>query len=48
MKRHIYLRMKSVPEAREIFLSRFDLRNLLPPEEILTVAAMGRVTAKPV
>ena len=48
MKRHIYLRMKSVPEAREIFLSRFDLKNLLPPEEIATVAARGRVTAAPV
>ena len=48
MKRHIYLRMKSVPEAREIFLSRFDLKNLLPPEEIPTVAARGRVTAAPV
>jgi molybdopterin molybdotransferase/putative molybdopterin biosynthesis protein len=48
MQRHIYLRMKSVPEAREIFLSRFDLKNLLPPQEILTVAARGRVTAAPV
>ena len=25
MKRHIYLNMKSVEEAREIFLARFDL-----------------------
>ena len=33
MKRHIYLRMKSVPEAREIFLSRFDLNNFLPPKK---------------
>ena len=48
MKRHIYLRMKSVPEAREIFLSRFDLKNLLSPEEISTVAARGRVIATPV
>ena len=48
MKRHIYLRMKSVPEAREIFLSRFDLKNLLAPEELPTVAARGRVTATPV
>ena len=39
MKRHIYLRLKSVPEAREIFLSRFDLKSILPPEEIPTVAA---------
>ncbi len=45
MKRHIYLRMKSVTEAREIFLSRFDLNTMLPPEEIATVGARGRVTA---
>ena len=48
MKRHIYLRMKSVAEAREIFLSRFDLTAMLPPEEIATVSARGRVTAEPV
>jgi putative molybdopterin biosynthesis protein len=40
--------MKSVAEARELFLSRFDLKTLLPPEEILTTAARGRVTAAPV
>lgn len=48
MKRHIYLRMKSVDEAREIFLSRFDLNAMLAPEEIPTAAARGRVTAAPV
>jgi putative molybdopterin biosynthesis protein len=48
MKRHIYLRMKSVDEARELFLSRFDLPALLAPEEVPTVAARGRVTATPV
>jgi putative molybdopterin biosynthesis protein len=48
MKRQIYLRMKSVTEAREIFLSRFDLKGMLPPEEVATVAARGRVTAAPV
>ena len=36
MKRHIYLNMKSVEEAREIFLARFDLDTYLPPEEIPT------------
>ena len=30
MKRHIYLKMKTVEEAREIFLSRFDLDGFLP------------------
>ena len=48
MKRHIYLKMKTVAEAREIFLSRFDLDGFLPPEEIRTVEALGRVTAAPV
>ncbi len=48
MKRHIYLNMKPVDEAREIFLTRFDLDTYLPPEEIPTAAALGRVTAAPV
>ncbi|MFZ2088631.1 MAG: molybdopterin biosynthesis protein [Desulfobaccales bacterium] len=48
MKRHIYLRMKSVTEAREIFFSRFDLQGMLPPEEIATAKARGRVTSAPV
>ena len=48
MKRHIYLNMKSVEEAREIFLARFDLDTYLSPEEIPTAAALGRVTAAPV
>ncbi|MGQ9689541.1 MAG: molybdopterin biosynthesis protein [Desulfobaccales bacterium] len=48
MKRRIYLQMKSPEEARELFLSRFDLKNHLPPEEIPTPAARGRITAAPV
>jgi putative molybdopterin biosynthesis protein len=48
MKRHNYTQMKSVTEAREILLSRFDLNAMLPPEEIPTMAARGRVTAAPV
>ena len=48
MKRHIYLKMKTVEEARELFLSRFDLDGFLPPEEIATSEALGRVTAAPV
>jgi len=47
MKRHIYLRMESPEKARELFLSRFDLAAMLPPEEIPTAAARGRVTASP-
>ncbi len=48
MKRHIYLRMKTVAEAREMFLSRFDLNGLSGSEEIPTAAARGRVTAAPI
>ena len=48
MKRHIYLKMKTVAEARELFLSRFDLDTFLPPEEVPTTQALGRVTAAPV
>lgn len=48
MKRHIYLKMKPLVEARELFLSRFDLDNCLPPEEIPVVEALRRVTAAPV
>jgi len=48
MKRHIYLKMKTVAEAREVFLSRFDLDTFLPPEEIPATQALGRVTAAPV
>ncbi len=47
MKRRIYLHMESPEKARELFLSRFDLPNLLAPEEIATAAARGRVTAAP-
>ncbi len=48
MQRRIYLRMKSLEEARELFFSRFDLNTMLPREEIPTAAARGRVTAAPV
>jgi len=48
MQRRIYLRMKSLEEARELFFSRFDVNAMLPPEEIPTAAARGRVTAAPV
>ncbi|MEJ2071259.1 MAG: hypothetical protein P8X58_12795 [Syntrophobacterales bacterium] len=48
MKRRIYLHMKSPAEARELFLSRFEVNSMLAPEEIPTVTARGRVTAAPV
>jgi putative molybdopterin biosynthesis protein len=40
--------MKSLEEARELWLARFDLNAMLAPEEIATVEARGRVTAAPV
>ncbi|MDD3580573.1 MAG: molybdopterin biosynthesis protein [Desulfobacca sp.] len=48
MKRHIYLKMKPLEEARRLFLSQFDLDHFLAPEEIPTVEALDRVTAAPV
>ncbi len=47
-KRRIYLHMKSPEEARELFLAQFDLKGMLPPEEVATAAARRRVTAAPV
>jgi putative molybdopterin biosynthesis protein len=48
MQRRIYLHMKPLGEARDSFLSRFDLAGMLPPEEIFVREALGRVTAAPV
>ncbi len=48
MKRRIYLSMKSLEEARELWLSRFDLDAMAKAEEVPVTAAAGRVTAGPV
>jgi molybdenum cofactor synthesis domain-containing protein len=48
MKRRIYLSMKSLEEAREVWLARFDLNALAQAEEVSVAAARGRVTAAPV
>ncbi len=48
MRRHIYLRLTSIEEARERFLAAVDPVRLLGEEEIPTVAARGRLTAAPV
>jgi molybdopterin biosynthesis enzyme len=48
MKRRIYLSMKSVAEARELWLSRFEVDALATAEEVPVTAAHGRVTAAPV
>jgi molybdenum cofactor synthesis domain-containing protein len=48
VKRHVYLAMKSVEEAREIFLSRFGPEIRSGVEEIPAEDSLGRVTAEPV
>jgi len=48
MKRNVYLKMKPLEEARQIFLSRFDWTALVGRETVETAAALGRVTAEPV
>jgi putative molybdopterin biosynthesis protein len=48
MKRRIYLSMKSLAEAQELWFSRFDLDALAQAEEVPVASAHGRVTAAPV
>jgi putative molybdopterin biosynthesis protein len=48
LKRHVYLAMKNLDEAREIFISRFGRNKMTLAEEISTENALGRVTAEPV
>ena len=48
MKRNIYLDMKPLALAREIFLNAFDWPTLAGTESVPTVEALGRVTAMPV
>ena len=47
MKRHVYLSMKGLEEARDIFLKRWREKKTLP-EEIDVEKALGRITAEPV
>lgn len=48
MKRHVYLKMKSLEEAREIFFSRFGKDFSAGEETIPTEGSLGRITAQPV
>ena len=48
MKRRIYLSMKPLAEARELWLSRFDVDAMAKAEEVPVTATAGRVTAGPV
>jgi putative molybdopterin biosynthesis protein len=47
-KRHVYLELKSLEEARRIFLSRFDPAGWMGMEQVPTEEALDRVTAAPV
>ncbi|UCD86939.1 MAG: molybdopterin biosynthesis protein [Desulfobacterales bacterium] len=46
--RHIYLQMKSLEDAREVFFGRFSFDQHLQSETIPAREAAGRVTAEPV
>ncbi len=48
MKRHVYLAMKTLEEAKEIFFSHFGHEKRTASEEIPTETALGSVTAEPV
>ena len=47
-KRNIYLKLKSLEEARSIFLGRFDWGRWSAVDVVATEAAVGRVLAEPV
>ena len=46
--RNVYLRMKPLPEARRLFLDRFDFPAMLESELVPVTEAVGRVLAEPV
>jgi putative molybdopterin biosynthesis protein len=48
MKRTVYLKMKSLSEARRIFADAIDWPSLRGTETIATADALGRITAEPV
>ena len=48
MKRNVYLSMKSLEEAKEIFFARFDPGLRAGIEVIQAEESSGRVTAEPV
>lgn len=48
MKRHIYLKMRPLEEAKAIFFHQFDFTSFLRSETISTERSLGRVTAGPI
>jgi putative molybdopterin biosynthesis protein len=47
-KRNVYLRMRPLPEARQLFLDRFDWPSILESQEVAVPEAVGRVLSEPV
>ncbi len=48
MKRHIYFKMKTLEEAKELFFKRFVFSNFLKSEDIGVRESLGRVTVEPI
>jgi molybdopterin molybdotransferase/putative molybdopterin biosynthesis protein len=48
LKRHVYLSMKTLEEAKDIFFDRFEPARRTGAEEIKVEEAWGRITAEPV
>ena len=48
MKRNVYLAMKTLEEAKELFFSRFSSRQRTGSEEVSVADSLARVTAEPV
>jgi putative molybdopterin biosynthesis protein len=48
VKRRVYLEMKTLEEAKEIFVGRFGSRTRTGVEEVLAEDSLGRVTAGPI
>ena len=48
MKRHVYLSMKTLEEAKGLFFERFGPERRAGTEEIQVEEALGRITAEPV
>jgi molybdenum cofactor synthesis domain-containing protein len=48
LKRNVYLEMKTLEEAKELFSSRFGTHLRTGPEEIPTEESLGRITAQPI
>jgi len=48
VKRNVYLKMRTLDEARRLFLDAFDWTALVGAERGVTAEALGRVTAAPV